>query len=146
MSEGPKSVCDVRLLPLPADAQSHPGCKSLLRFLVSQCERRETTTLLPYDGEVTVSCASSPMATLMPIEPLGTPPPASPTPAPENSGVGLRGEDSSSDAVSMAVIAGCAGGGLALLILVAGLVVWRQRILVPQQPPPSYDDIVGRFK
>lgn len=111
---------------------------------------RSNLTVVPYDGDVTITCAPATTPTLeVPITPAPTrgeyadddltraPVPASSNRSTES--VADSAEESEGDSNTVA-IAGGVVGGVALLAIV-GAVAYKLKKAPP--PPPSYDDLVG---
>ena len=129
------------------------------------CLFRSTDEMLPYDGEVVITCAPATTPTLSPDVTSGAPV-ETPTPSPGSRDVptqvgqtrapvpslnetlspaevdvsGERSEGGGSG--ETAVIVGGVVGGVALLAIL-GAVAYKMKKATPPPPPPSYDDLVG---
>lgn len=102
---------------------------------------RSSDEVRAYEGEVNITCAPAATPTLEPS--------SGSEPAPTSSSDEVGSESASATSKDhednqTAIIAGCVGGGIALLLIIAGVAAYKMRTAVPQQPPPSYDDIVGK--
>lgn len=107
--------------------------------------------MVPFDGDVTITCAP---AGTTPLEGAPTTPAPSadddlpsPTRAPvpgdddaPTERVVPSGEESEPDS-NTGVIAGSVAGGAVALLAIAGVVAYKLKKSPP--PPPSYDDLVG---
>ncbi|CAN0490638.1 unnamed protein product, partial [Laminaria digitata] len=123
-----------------------------------------TDVVLPYAGEVVITCAPATTPTLSPVEtgldgsPVPSPAPTtdsrelpSDTRAPvlnettiPGPGTGTAGEssDGGGSSSSTGAIVGGVVGGVALLA-VLGAVAYKMKTATPPPPPPSYNDLVG---
>lgn len=113
-------------------------------------------TVVPYDGDVTITCAPAATPTLEPGVAPVTPAPTTrgrdlgdddsegtrmpvAGPSPSTAPVESAGQDTGGDS-NTGVIAGSVAGGVALLAI-AGVVAYKLK--KPPPPPPSYDDLIG---
>lgn len=115
---------------------------------------RSDGEVLPYAGEVVITCVPATTPTLSPGDingggsPLPSPAPSDKTRAPVGNStfdgtVSAEGNSDGGSSGSTEVIVGSVVGGVALLAILGVAVVYKMKRSTPPPPPPSYDDLVG---
>lgn len=139
--------------PTITKSAPRPDCVSRALLLphgrTKKTKHRSSSQILPYIGEVTVSCAP---ATTPTLDPSSSPAPTDgltrmpvgQTEPPAESSASTTDEESTGS--KTAAIAGGVGGGLSALLLVAAVAykVKGRAGGAAVAAPPSYDDLVGR--